>query len=183
MVEGRGRNPWAARNLARNPRFDQSGETQLYGSNSLNRQDCFSQTLLLPGCSSTSASPRLVLRAFKPQLSLTESFSCSLKMSDRKAVIKNADMSEEMQQVMSIESKRGSFFSDTFQPRTLSTAPPRPWRSTTLRRTLQLTSRRSLTKSKTDYIEFVCPDGDDLCQVQPHMALHCWQELWFLCHS
>merc|ERR1739840_91671 len=39
----------------------------------------FSQTLLLPGCSSTSASP-------------------SLKMSDRKAVIKNADMSEEMQQ-------------------------------------------------------------------------------------
>ena len=32
-------------------------------------------------------------------------------MSDRKAVIKNADMSEEMQQVsMSIESKSGSFF-------------------------------------------------------------------------
>ena len=99
LAERRGRNPWAARNLARNPRFDQSGETQLYGSNSLNRQDCFSQTLLLPGCSSTSASPRLVLRAFKPQLSLTETFSCSLKMSDRKAVIKNADMSEEMQQV------------------------------------------------------------------------------------
>merc|ERR1712198_687660 len=47
--------------------------------NSLNRQDCFSQTLLLPGCSSTTA-------------------SSSLKMSDRKAVIKNADMSEEMQQ-------------------------------------------------------------------------------------
>merc|ERR1711863_120087 len=45
----------------------------------MGRQDCFSQTLLLPGCSSTSASP-------------------SLKMSDRKAVIKNADMSEEMQQ-------------------------------------------------------------------------------------
>merc|ERR1712233_26680 len=39
----------------------------------------FSQTLLLPGCSSTTA-------------------SSSLKMSDRKAVIKNADMSEEMQQ-------------------------------------------------------------------------------------
>merc|ERR1712032_970683 len=49
-----------------------------YRSNSLNRQDCFSQTLLLPGCSSTTASSRI-------------------KMSDRKAVIKNADMSEEMQ--------------------------------------------------------------------------------------
>merc|ERR1711936_1556486 len=35
--------------------------------------------------------------------------------------------------------------------RTLSTAPPRPWRSTTLRRTLQLTSRRSLTKSTTPH--------------------------------
>merc|ERR1711934_456819 len=33
--------------------------------------------------------------------------------------------------------------------RMLSTAPPRPWRSTTLRRTLQPTSRRSLTKSTT----------------------------------
>merc|ERR1712008_89289 len=40
----------------------------------------FSQTLLLPGCSSTKASPS------------------KIKMSDRKAVIKNADMSEEMQQ-------------------------------------------------------------------------------------
>merc|ERR1712226_1559003 len=39
----------------------------------------FSPTLLLPGCSSTTA-------------------SSSTKMSDRKAVIKNADMSEEMQQ-------------------------------------------------------------------------------------
>merc|ERR1711894_51051 len=39
----------------------------------------FSQTLLPPGCSSPRA-------------------SSSLKMSDRKAVIKNADMSEEMQQ-------------------------------------------------------------------------------------
>merc|ERR1711944_228921 len=39
----------------------------------------FSQTLLPPGCSS----PRT---------------SSSIKMSDRKAVIKNADMSEEMQQ-------------------------------------------------------------------------------------
>merc|ERR1712179_274985 len=45
-----------------------------------------------------SASPRLVHRAFKPQLSLSEASFCSLKMSDRKAVIKNADMSEEMQQ-------------------------------------------------------------------------------------
>ena len=99
LAERRGRNPRAARNPARNPRLDQSGETRLYRSNSLNRQGCFSQTLLLPGCSSTTASPRLVPRAFKPQLSLTEAFFCSLKMSDRKAVIKNADMSEEMQQV------------------------------------------------------------------------------------
>merc|ERR1711972_987065 len=40
----------------------------------------FSQTLLPPGCSSTQASPS------------------TNSMSDRKAVIKNADMSEEMQQ-------------------------------------------------------------------------------------
>merc|ERR1711933_628430 len=40
----------------------------------------FSQTLQLPGCSSTQASPS------------------TTSMSDRKAVIKNADMSEEMQQ-------------------------------------------------------------------------------------
>ena len=87
-------------------------------------------------------------------------------MSDRKAVIKNADMSEEMQQVCrevllkvkellleKIFFFRQTVFKDIFHLRTLSTAPPRPWRSTTLRRTLQLTSRRSLTKSKTNFIE------------------------------
>ena len=58
LAERRGRNPRAARNPARNPRLDQSGETRLYRSNSLNRQDCFSPTLLLPGCSSTTASSR-----------------------------------------------------------------------------------------------------------------------------
>merc|ERR1712126_633665 len=48
--------------------------------NSLNRQGCFSQTLLPSGCLSTQSSPS------------------TTSMSDRKAVIKNADMSEEMQQ-------------------------------------------------------------------------------------
>ena len=99
MVEKRGRNPCAARNLARNRGVDQWGASWLYRSNSLNRQGCFSQTLLLPGCSSTQASPRWVPRAFQLVLILTLSILSTTSMSDRKAVIKNADMSEEMQQV------------------------------------------------------------------------------------
>ena len=62
---------------------------------------------------------------------------------------------------------------EIFQPRTLSTAPPRPWRSTTLRRTLQLTSRRSLTKSKTTIIEFVCSAHMIMTFVRYNPTWHC----------
>merc|ERR1712150_4013 len=71
----------------------------------------FSQTLLPPGCSSPRA-------------------SSSLKMSDRKAVIKNADMSEEMQQ-------------DAVDCATQALE------NTTSKRILQPTSRKSLTKNTT----------------------------------
>ena len=64
----------------------------------------------------------------------------------------------------------------------LSTAPPRPWRSTTSRRTLQLTSRRSSTRSTSDQSLTRWPVDHDLWQVQPHLALHCRPELWLLCH-
>merc|ERR1712018_999974 len=69
----------------------------------------FSLTLLLPGCSSTQASPS------------------TTSMSDRKAVIKNADMSEEMQQ-------------DAVDCAT-------HWRNITLKKILLLTSKRSLTRN------------------------------------
>ena len=42
---------------------------------------------------------KVSFESLKSYLSLYKAFLCSLKMSDRKAVIKNADMSEEMQQV------------------------------------------------------------------------------------
>ncbi len=79
-------------------------------------------------------------------------------MADRKAVIKNADMAEDMQYIPHFNTIFYVLFvlegvlvcvNIVILGRMLSTAPPRPSRSTTSRRTSPPSSRRSSIKSTT----------------------------------
>ena len=145
----------------------------------------------------------------------------------RKAVIKNADMTEDMQQVCIIfvlsdnvpiflfwwircwpanfwklvQLKFNSFAKFFF--RMLSTAPLRRWRSTTSRRMLPPTSRRSSTRSTTrlgmstiscscgkssrvsffNRLQFCLPDFWFMFFINSFQALHCRPQLWLIRHS